>query len=1018
MITRLFVLFIFFGTTAQSTVSWPAELTVQAKNELREAYALILKEEKGPFTINFCTCVNGRRAPVADKDMRVIYNPCAEFEGVRQLFCSAYRNDPANILAKHGLYIANIFSNEVFLWDDTDDHHRIAKGFILEKYYIENYPQTKVAGSRAYGGISGSEFEVKYAPRYFARYYGLPDWSDFRNHLIQYELQRRYFLRDDLSSITAIRSLSSAIFHDNPGFKSLRDLIHNQMSPGLIRMIENYLDANPKAARHDPRYEQLIRDLMKLTKADQNSLREYLDKIADKELRRRIDVVLKTNRKAPMAMLQGLSELLVASRRVTAKRTIPPEKAVELMNLNITANKLLHVTVGELIDRKRDWAVKDLLEMARDLSAGVYGAGLISNREWESVRSTIDGLLAKSFLTIGEMHVALKRLNRLVEWGQTSIQTAFHDVREPWIFLFPEVKHIADDIIRSSPLLYYASVIRSLQDHVLGELKLEHAIFEKTYSTGLRALNAGVSLGRLAFFNPQGHYTRDSILAIETTNAELEPVAGIITKDEGNAVSHIQLLARSLGVPNAVFHETLFNRLESEAGKELFYAITPGGKIILKESGKADPSDKIILAEYRMNMKKTADGDFGTRQAKIEIDAERLNLEQDGILSLDQLRRKDSGVFCGPKAAYLGELKHHFPDNTVSGVVIPFGVYHRHFQKAKVVLPDDPRFSGIARAGDLLSDFTTRTYDAFFNRLTKDPEITSTDLIEWMKARLSVIRHSIRSMELEPQFIQSLKEMMRSQGLFADGSEERLQGVFLRSDTNVEDLPDFNGAGLNLTIFNLMAFDEVLKGIGSVWASPFTYRSFSWRQAVISDPNLVFPSIIVMKAVPSEKSGVLITADVESDDPNFMTIATAEGVGGTVDGSPAETLLYSAGESILLAQYKSPTRRILTEGDQGGARLVASSGSETVLSRAELDALVRAADTIKAVFEPGKSGDGRLLPWDIEYGFANGNLYLFQVRPFVGNSDLANLPALLALDDDLAKKGDQPFDLQERVVLR
>ena len=31
-------------------------------------------------------------------------------------------------------------------------------------------------------------------------------------------------------------------------------------------------------------------------------------------------------------------------------------------------------------------------------------------------------------------------------------------------------------------------------------------------------------------------------------------------------------------------------------------------------------------------------------------------------IDLNEVRRKDSGRFCGPKAAYLGELKHLFPD--------------------------------------------------------------------------------------------------------------------------------------------------------------------------------------------------------------------------------------------------------------------------------------------------------------------------------------------------------------------
>ena len=47
-------------------------------------------------------------------------------------------------------------------------------------------------------------------------------------------------------------------------------------------------------------------------------------------------------------------------------------------------------------------------------------------------------------------------------------------------------------------------------------------------------------------------------------------------------------------------------------------------------------------------------------------------------------------------------------------------------------------------------------------------------------------------------------------------------GVFVRSDTNVEDLPGFTGAGLNLTVFNVVGFDNIVKAISEVWASPYT----------------------------------------------------------------------------------------------------------------------------------------------------------------------------------------------------
>jgi hypothetical protein len=225
-------------------------------------------------------------------------------------------------------------------------------------------------------------------------------------------------------------------------------------------------------------------------------------------------------------------------------------------------------------------------------------------------------------------------------------------------------------------------------------------------------------------------------------------------------------------------------------------------------------------------------------------------------------------------------------------------------------------------------------------------------------------------------------------------------GLFVRSDTNVEDLDDFNGAGLNLTLFNLKSVEDVFAGIKRVWASPFTYRSFSWRQTLIDEPLWVLPSIVVLESVSSEKSGVLVTADIDGGDPGKMLVATSEGVGGAVDGSPAETLLWSPGGVELMTMFKSPWRRMLQP--EGGSAIVASTRRESVLDPDELDALITTAQTLSRQLDPSVDASGRARPWDIEYGFASGRLWLFQVRPFVGNESLKNVPALAAYDSNRA----------------
>ena len=128
-----------------------------------------------------------------------------------------------------------------------------------------------------------------------------------------------------------------------------------------------------------------------------------------------------------------------------------------------------------------------------------------------------------------------------------------------------------------------------------------------------------------------------------------------------------------------------------------------------------------------------------------------------------------------------------------------------------------------------------------------------------------------------------------------------------------------------------------------------------------------------------------------------MLVATSEGVGGAVDGTPAETLLWSPQGVEPNNLFKSPHRLMLKPG--GGSEILPSTGKEYVLSEQELEGLIAAAQKINKSFKASKDQTGKPQPWDIEFGFAKGQLWLFQCRPFIGNEELRNLPALAALDD-------------------
>jgi phosphoenolpyruvate synthase/pyruvate phosphate dikinase len=166
---------------------------------------------------------------------------------------------------------------------------------------------------------------------------------------------------------------------------------------------------------------------------------------------------------------------------------------------------------------------------------------------------------------------------------------------------------------------------------------------------------------------------------------------------------------------------------------------------------------------------------------------------------------------------------------------------------------------------------------------------------------------------------------------------------------------------------------------------------------------------VLLETVPATKSGVLVTADLDGRTQSRMLIATSEGVGGAVDGTPAETIVWSEEGTELVTMFKSPYRRIIKS--EGGVEVVASTGSETVLTEAEVRELVAVGAKIRSEFEASRDARGRARPWDVEFGFADGKLWLFQTRPFIGNDSLANVPALAAYDPPQARS-DEPIALE------
>ena len=284
----------------------------------------------------------------------------------------------------------------------------------------------------------------------------------------------------------------------------------------------------------------------------------------------------------------------------------------------------------------------------------------------------------------------------------------------------------------------------------------------------------------------------------------------------------------------------------------------------------------------------------------------------------------------------------------------------------------------------------------------------------WLLGQLEEVREAIIGMDFIPEFERQIRAALR-QRFGPDGT----YGVFVRSDTNVEDLPNFTGAGLNLTVMNQIGTAEILAAIKRVWASPFAARSYTWRQRLLSTPENVYPSVLLLRSVPVDASGVLATIDLTRGERGYWTVTLAEGVGAVVEGGAAETMLVplSGDPPMLLSSARAVWQKVLRMAGSGGVEKVPVRGDPVLLTTERLSDLRLVITEILGRFPPVLDEDGNQMPWDIEFGFLGDRAILFQIRPFVDNRQTKMLRGLAAMDSAVLENGHALLALDEPPTL-
>ena len=441
-------------------------------------------------------------------------------------------------------------------------------------------------------------------------------------------------------------------------------------------------------------------------------------------------------------------------------------------------------------------------------------------------------------------------------------------------------------------------------------------------------LNVAKGLGRIHIIPKLDEHVEigfNEILVLDEVPVQLPPVAGIITSQPSTPLSHINLLAKGWGIPNAYIKNA----------KELFKQYDGWWVSFetLREKYTIKRADMDQLREYQR------------RQAqRLDVMKPRFDLNEKRLLDLAQQRARSSIAF-GGKSANLGEVMNaRLPGIVVpSGFTIPFYYYDEFIKRNKL---DDVIFG-------LLND----------QKFVHDPA--------YRREQLVLLRKKIESAEFDPELQRQVWQKMAAE--FAG------KGLFVRSSSNSEDLPNFSGAGLYTTVPNVRGEKELIDAIKKVWASLWNFEAYEARERASVDHSKIFMAVLLQEGINSESSGVMITADpFDRENSGVIYISAKRGLGiKVVEGQRiAEQIIFRPRTNAVQVLTRSAEDSLLTFDENGGVKEVPITGDRVVLTDDVIRRLVRAGSAIKRVFGSRDQ--------DIEWAYMKGQLYIVQSRPFVG----------------------------------
>jgi hypothetical protein len=447
-----------------------------------------------------------------------------------------------------------------------------------------------------------------------------------------------------------------------------------------------------------------------------------------------------------------------------------------------------------------------------------------------------------------------------------------------------------------------------------------------------------VGYGTLRFVEAEAIATTDlsphDILVTNQVPYAIPLLAGLITEDFQTPLSHVNVLSRGRGTPNMGLKNAREDaRLKPLLGKLIRLEVR--GSDFLVQA--ADPSEALAFWESHKPIS--------------TVSVPRLDTSVRGLVALQDSASADLPTI-GSKAAQLAELgKVALCSSTIQSSPasrVPLGAFAIPFVYS-------------------VEHFTTSGAAARLAALRLDPTFNADPTVR--QQGLALVESDITKADVDPDLLRLVRERM--------SKTWPGQRVRLRSSSNTEDLPQFNGAGLYISEgADAEATDKDLaNGIRAVWASLWRLRAYDEREYYNIDQSAVAMAVLIHEAFPSEKAnGVAISRDIlepTRDDKFYINAQVGEAlVTNPAPGVASDEFTYS------LSRLPHIERKSMSS----------LNGGSPVLSDEESARLACSLANIHNHFRPLIDPD-RKNSWfamDIEFKFIGPNrqLVVKQARPY------------------------------------